>query len=248
MVTVHLWSVPAHRVPDLLVRTTAWRLGRAGPRPDFVKLLGTTRTGRYDVRATDPRRWLLFARWPDRRSAAAFETGGLARAWTGTATQAWRARLVPLSGHGRWAGRELFGPAERFGPADRLAPEEPFPPPESAACGPLLVLTRARLRWRTAPRFWRAIPEVGRLLAGYPGLRLGFGIGEAPVGWQGTISVWDSAAAAEGFAFRSRPGAASPHVAAIRAARTQRWYAEELFARFAVRDATGTIDGRDPLR
>jgi hypothetical protein len=255
MVTVHLWSVPARRVPDLLARTTVWRLGRAGPRPDFVKLLGTTSTGRYDVRATDPLRWLLLASWPDRHSAASFEAGPLARAWSAVARQAWRATLVPLSGHGRWAGRQPFR-SERQ-PWDRQPfrseqqpcrserqPLRPGSPGRAPVGGPLVVLTRARLRLRSAPRFWRAIPEVGRLLAGQPGLRVGFGIGEAPIGWQGTLSVWDSAAAAEAFAFR----APSAHVAAIRAARTERWYAEELFARFALRDSAGTIDGRDPLR
>jgi hypothetical protein len=221
VVTVHLWTVPAARVPGLLARTTRWRRSRPGA--DFVKLLGTTRTGRFDLRGTDPRRWLLLACWPDDASAARFEDGPLARRWRAAAVESWRACLVPLASHGRWAGRSPFTPAA------------PAP-----VAGPVLVLTRARLRWRNAGRFWRAMSRVRP--AGSPGARFGLGIGEAPVGWQGTVSVWDSAAALEAFAYRD-----TSHLAAMRGARTEDWYAEELFARFAIRDAVGTVDGRDPM-
>ena len=227
MVTVHLWTVPAARVPVLLARTTRWRLGRPGA--SFVKLLGTTRTGRFDLRGTDLRRWMLLACWPDEGSAARFERGPLVRRWRAAAVEGWRASLVPLSAHGRWAGRTPFTPAAPSTPA------APAPPG-----GPVLVLTRARLRWRYAARFWRAMSRVRA--DGRSEWRLGFGVGEAPVGWQGTVSLWDSAAALEAFAYQE-----PSHLAAMRAARGEGWYAEELFARFAIRDAAGTVDGRDPM-
>ena len=68
------------------------------------------------------------------------------------------------------------------------------------------------------------------------------GIGEAPLGLQGTLSLWDSAESLRAFAHR---GAAHQEVIA----RTPRegWYAEELFARFAVVGSEGTLHGRDPL-
>jgi hypothetical protein len=76
----------------------------------------------------------------------------------------------------------------------------------------------------------------------HPGLRAAVGIGEAPVGLQGTFSVWDDAGALREFAHRS-----APHVAVVQRTTQVGWYAEELFARFAVVAVEGTIDGRAVL-
>ncbi len=73
------------------------------------------------------------------------------------------------------------------------------------------------------------------------GLRLAVGIGEAPVGLQGTFSLWSDAAALQEFAHR-RPA----HTAVVARTATEGWYAEELFARFAVLDVRGTYAGRHP--
>jgi hypothetical protein len=105
--------------------------------------------------------------------------------------------------------------------------------------GAVAAITRARLVPSRALRFWRATPPVVAGLHAAPGLLLSFGIGEAPVGLQGTFSVWESPAALRGFAYG---GAA--HVEAIRRTRQERWYAEELFARFAVNAVDGTYCGR----
>jgi hypothetical protein len=85
------------------------------------------------------------------------------------------------------------------------------------------------------------VPPVSASLAGRPGLRLAIGIGESPLGLQGTFSVWDSGRALRAFA------CAGPHAEVVARTPVQRWYTEELFARFGVLRATGTIDGRDPL-
>jgi hypothetical protein len=77
---------------------------------------------------------------------------------------------------------------------------------------------------------------------GEGGLLAAFGVGEAPAGWQGTLSVWRNAADLRAFAYQ---GAA--HSAAIRRTKETGWYAEELFARFGVVRAEGSLDGRDPL-
>jgi hypothetical protein len=71
------------------------------------------------------------------------------------------------------------------------------------------------------------------------GLRLAVGIGEAPIGLQGTFSVWESGAALNDFAHRREP-----HIDAVRRTATEGWYAEELFARFEVLSAHGTFAGR----
>jgi hypothetical protein len=69
-----------------------------------------------------------------------------------------------------------------------------------------------------------------------PGLIAAIGIGEAPIGLQGTFSLWESASAIREFAYK---GAA--HQKAIADTSTYNWYSEELFARFAVLDQRGTI-------
>lgn len=128
-----------------------------------------------------------------------------------------RLDLRLIHSRGRWAGVEPFG--------------EPDPaPPE----GPILALTRARLRPRKALTFWRAAAPVASAVPAAPGLLASFGIGEAPIGWQGTVSVWRSTADLARFAYRH-----PEHRAAIMRTSTEGWYAEELFARFAVLDVAG---------
>jgi hypothetical protein len=71
-------------------------------------------------------------------------------------------------------------------------------------------------------------------LAGRDGLLAAFGIGEAPIGWQGTVSVWRQPADLLRFAYRH-----PQHRRAIEHTATTGWYAEELFARFAVTEVVG---------
>ncbi len=89
--------------------------------------------------------------------------------------------------------------------------------------------------------FWRAVPPVSADLHAAAGLRLALGVGEAPIGLQGTFSLWDSPAAVTAFAYR-RPA----HVEAVRRTAEVGWYSEELFARFAVLAVEGTVGGRTP--
>jgi hypothetical protein len=191
----------------------------------FAKLLGTGDGGTFTARDADPRRWGLLASWADRASARAFERSATAARWGRLAEETWRVELRPLSARGRWSGREPFG-APAGGRWD----------------GPVAAVTRARLRPARARSFWRSVPPVVADLREQPGLRLAVGIGEAPVGLQGTFSLWDSAAALRGFAY-----AGAAHRAVVARTAPQRWYAEELFARFAVEAADGSVDGRDPL-
>ena len=85
------------------------------------------------------------------------------------------------------------------------------------------------------------MPPVSTDLHRSAGLRLAVGIGEAPIGLQGTFSLWESAAALTAFAHRG-----APHAEAIRQTGLQNWYAEELFARFAAEGIEGSFAGRAP--
>lgn len=220
-VTLHVWRVPAPRVPAAVVASqlTVHRLRR---RRDvtFAKVLGTA-TAQFLPSAVTPRRWAALTCWraePDDLSPAELVT------WFDRHCEE-RASLSlrPLSTRGSWDGQQPFtatGPQ----PAD--------------GSGPVLVLTRSTLRPSRARRFYRAIPAVAAELRSAPGCRVAFGIGEAPVRRQGTVSIWTSAADMTRFAYGS-----PRHREAIDATPAQHWYAEELFTRFAVLEATGSIDG-----
>ncbi|MET0415451.1 MAG: monooxygenase [Actinoplanes sp.] len=139
-------------------------------------------------------------------------------AWDRLAVARCRVDIEPLSSRGTWSGREPFGTL----------------PVAKRTDGMMLALTRARLRPTKALTFWRAIPPVAREAVTAPGLLAHFGMGEAPIGWQGTVSVWRHAADLTHFAYRQ-----PEHRAVIARTPADRWYAEELFARFAVRDIQG---------
>jgi heme-degrading monooxygenase HmoA len=199
---------------------------RALPGVRFGKLLGTAHgpgTGPRSRRGFGPAdadltRYAALTVWDDPAAAAHCDHTPLARSWARIATAQARLDLRTLDGRGLWSGQQPFG---RCGPTRT---DE----------GPVLALTRARLRPHKAITFWRAVPPVAAALSDTPGLLATFGIGEAPIGWQGTISVWRSAADLTGFAYRH-----PEHRAAIARTATERWYAEELFARFAVLDMIG---------
>jgi hypothetical protein len=226
LVTLHLWGVPRRAVPTAVLRMATDRpaLRRtAGLR--FAKLLGTGTGRTFTVRDADPRHWGLLAVWSDEAAADAFDRSAVVRRWRRTAEEEWSVRLRPLAARGRWSRREPFG----------------RPQPQRWD-GPVAAVTRARLVTRRAATFWRAVPPVSADLHTADGLRVAVGIGEAPVGLQGTFSVWDSAAALNGFAY-----AGAAHADVVRRTAEEGWYAEELFARFAVLSAAGTLSGRDPL-
>ncbi len=173
---------------------------------EFVKLLGTAKG--FGATAADPQRWAALTVWrAHARPIDAFDRIAAAHV---------RLTLRPTASRGRWAGREPF----TVSPARNDAP--------------VLVLTRARLRPTKAIQFWRAIKPVAAALSDAKGLLTAFGIGEAPIGFQGTVSVWADSAAVNAFAYRT-----AEHAAVVEATRKRRWYAEELFARFAVLEVTG---------
>jgi hypothetical protein len=197
---------------------------RRTPGLRFAKLLGTGDGRTFTVRDADPLRWGLLATWTEPAAAAAFEASAVACRWERDAVESFRVDLRPVASRGTWSGRSPFG----------------VPVPVRTD-GPVAALTRARLRVSAAPGFWRSVPPVSADLRERPGLRAAVGIGEAPVGLQGTFSLWESAAALSQFA---RDPA---HAAVVARTEPERWYAEELFARFAVVGSRGTLDGRDPL-
>jgi hypothetical protein len=218
-VTLHVWRVPRRALPAALHRMAVDRRRlRATPGVRFAKLLGTGEGRTFGPGDADATRWAAVVTWDDPDAAAGFDDTPVGRAWARISTARARVDLGPVASRGTWSGREPFPRAT----STRHRP------------GPVLALTRARLRPRRALTFWRAVPPVAAELHRAPGLVARFGVGEAPIGWQGTVSVWRSAADLIGFAYRQ-----PEHRAAIARTATTGWYAEELFARFDVYGVAG---------
>jgi heme-degrading monooxygenase HmoA len=228
LVTLDVWGVRGLGIPAALSRMALDRPALRRTRGlRFAKLLGTGSGRTFTVRDADPRHWALLTTWASAADRERFDDSALVAGWHRRAVEHWRADLEPLAARGQWSGREPFGNPR---------------PERHQATGPVAALTRARLVPWQAATFWRAVPPVSADLHRSPGLRFALGIGEAPVGLQGTFSVWRDAEALRAFAYES-----PDHRRVVGETERRGWYAEELFARFRVRSAAGRYDGRDPL-
>ena len=183
----------------------------------FAKMLGTGKGETFTPRDADATRWgaLIVI---ESSQLAALDTSMLVKRWRANSVDEVRYLVDPISSHGLWAKKN------------------PFDYVKSAGEGEVVAITRARIKWAQNFRFWRAVPPVTSSLHTSPGLLNTIGIGEAPIGLQGTFSHWRSGADLRNFAYK---GAA--HQEAIAATERHAWYAEELFARFSVREIRGSL-------
>lgn len=181
----------------------------------FHKSLGTGKGETFTPSDANALQWGLIA---SVENIEKFDNSFVVRRWRRISQSEFRAVLEPISSHGQWAGKE------------------PFVATAKDWDGQVAAITRARIKWSQNFRFWRSVPPVTISLKSAPGLVAAIGIGEAPIGLQGTFSLWESAAAIREFAYK---GAA--HQKAIADTSAYEWYSEELFARFAVREVRGSI-------
>ena len=223
VVALHVWGVRS--VPKALQRMAFdRRVVRSLPGCTFAKLLGTGSGSTFTLRDTDLHHWAVLTCWDDEDGPARFATSRVHGSWSADAHESARLLLRPLRSRGRWSAVAPFGD-----------------PHAADAEGPVAALTRARIRPTQWARFWRSVPPVALDSHAGGGLQLALGIGEAPIGLQGTFTVWRDRDALHDFTYRR-----SPHADAIRRTTKTGWYAEELFARFAVVATTGTVGGRTP--
>ena len=181
----------------------------------FAKMLGTGKGETFTPRDADANQWgaLIVI---DSANLQVLDNSKLIKRWRANSLSEIRYLLDPISSHGLWAKKN------------------PFAYSSVQTEGEVVAITRARIKWFQNFRFWRAVPPVTASLHSSAGLITTIGIGEAPIGLQGTFSRWKTGADLRNFAYK---GVA--HQGAIAATERYNWYAEELFARFAVRDIRG---------
>jgi hypothetical protein len=223
LVHLRIWRVPMLRLPQALARmATGRRTVRRTPGVRFAKLLGTGSGETFTTTDADLSHWAMLTVFDSSQAADDFSTSPQVHAWDRIANESIRLDLRPLSSKGRWSG------------------QNPFPVPQTPARwdGPVAALTRARIKPQMWRRFWSSVPPVATDLQHRTGVVLSLGIGEAPIGLQGTFSVWESNRALTEFAQRGEA-----HRAVINDTERLEWYSEELFARFSVLGSSGSFNG-----
>ena len=198
----------------------------------FFKLLGSGAANGFGV-WPNLDRYGFMAVWVDAAAAAAFfDHHPLWAGYRQRSAEQWTVHLSPIKAQGLWDGQNPFADALAATPvASPAAPE-----------APIAVLTRASIHWRKAPRFWQFVEPTSAALAQVAGVRAAIGLGELPLVRQATFSVWDSARAMQEYAYKD-----ARHREVIQLTHREKWYREELFARFRVLASTGTLDGHNPL-
>jgi len=216
MIVAYFWTIKVSRFPRAIHATgfDRFRL-MLDKNVSFHKSLGTGKGETFTPSDANALQWGLIASVDDLEN---FDNSFVIKRWRRISVSEYRAVLEPISSHGQWAGKQ------------------PFVATAKDWDGAVAAVTRARIKWNQNFRFWRSVPPVTVSLNSAPGLIAAIGIGEAPIGLQGTFSLWESAAAIREFAYK---GAA--HQKAIADTSIYNWYSEELFARFAVLDQRGSI-------
>lgn len=189
----------------------------------FYKLMGTGSGKTFTVRDADLNHWCVLSVWETQEDSLAYLTSKPARQWRKIALTEANIELEPLSAKGTWAKKSPFG----------------NPVPEKWD-GLTAALTRASIKPRWWREFWRSVPPVSADLNSTAGLITSLGIGEAPIGLQGTFSIWETNESITAFSSKQKP-----HAAVIARTHETGWYSEELFARFKVTKLSGTFAGLD---
>jgi hypothetical protein len=219
-VVVYFFTVPRKGIPFAFLSMAIDRMrSRKFTGISFSKLLGTGSGQTFTPSDAVLTRWGMVVAIDENRIEA-FDQSSIISNWRKRSTSEFRTVLSPLSSHGLWAKKNPFD----------------FIAPLSNPDAQIAALTRARIKWNKNFIFWKSVPPVVIDLHSNPGLHAAIGIGEAPIGLQGTFSLWKSASALRDFAYRGKA-----HQVAIAQTQSIGWYSEELFARFEVLALRGEI-------
>ena len=191
----------------------------------FYKLLGTGGNGAISIKPV-LQQWAILACWDNREDFELFYAHSfISKWWAFFKVEKWTMLCTPLQSHGKWDGKEPFA-------------DEPI----KDYNGPIVILTRAKIRFSRMKTFWKSVKAVAASLEIAPGRIFDIAIGET-YQLAATFSVWDNVSNMKAYAYA--PG---KHADVIKRARDEDWLAEELFARFKPIAAMGTLNNADPLK
>lgn len=219
VVVAYFWKIEKKSLPFALYSMARDRRRLRHSRGvHFAKMLGTGTGKKFTPSDADLSRWGALV-VIDEAQLDLIDSNPVIKGWNTRTSSEVRLVLDPIAAHGLWSRSNPFDWSH-------------IP----AADVKVVAITRARIKWLQNFRFWAAVPPVSIELHQSPGLVAAIGIGEAPIGLQGTFSLWESGKALKDFAYKG-----SAHQGAIKATHRFNWYAEELFSRFAVRHMRGNL-------
>ena len=223
-VRLDITRVSSRNIPLAISLMARQRISmRKLPGLTFCKLMGTGSGKTFTVRDADLHHWCVLSVWETPEESLAYLSSKPAKQWQKIAASQANLELEPLSAKGTWAKKTPFG--------------NPIPQKWD---GLTAALTRASIKPRWWREFWRSVPPVSQDLNASAGLIASLGIGEAPIGLQGTFSIWESNESITAFSSKQKP-----HAAVIARTHETGWYSEELFARFKVTKVSGSFAGID---
>ena len=207
-VQLFFWEVPKSKIIRAILKMATNHLYlKFNRKVSFYKLLGTGKGETFTPGDANLYRWGLLV-----VSKTNFTESIIVKNWQKISIIQKYYELSPISSHGTWARQSPFKVKPLINPEAEIA-----------------VITRAKIKFKLSKIFWRSVPPVVKSLRNSPGLIWAIGIGEAPIGLQGTFSLWENQNAVSNFAFRGEA-----HARVIKETRSLDWYSEELFARFEV--------------
>ncbi len=219
VVVAYFWKIEKKSLPFALFSMARDRRRLRHSRGvHFAKMLGTGTGENFTPSDADLSRWGALV-VIDEAQLDLIDNNPVIKGWNTRATSEVRMVLDPIAAHGLWSRSNPFDWSHT-----------------PAADAKVVAITRARIKWLQNFRFWSAVPPVSTELHQSPGLVAAIGIGEAPIGLQGTFSLWESGKSLRCFAYKC-----SAHQGAIEATHRFNWYAEELFSRFALRHMRGHL-------
>jgi hypothetical protein len=189
----------------------------------FYKILGSGAKNGFSA-VPNFGTYVLLCTWESENHAQTFfEENTFFEAYRKRSVEQFTVYLNSAETHGFWDGKQPFHKNA-----------------ELAQDKPIIVLTRARIRFRKLLSFWSKVGTVSQSLENSDGLVLSIGVGEWPLIQQATISIWKTQKEMLHYAYKN-----PKHLEVVMLTRKLNWYKEEMFARFVPYKMEGKWNGKN---
>jgi hypothetical protein len=191
----------------------------------FLKLFGSGAGNGFSIKM-NPNVYGLLSVWKEENDANIFfESHPLFQSYKKNSAEQYTVFMKTTMAHGVWDGKTPFEITEKYNENALVA-----------------VITRATIKKRYIPYFWKFVPKVSKSIEDKAGRIFSIGIGELPIVQQATFSLWETGSLMKAYAYKS-----AFHQEVIQKTRDLGWYREELFARFSPYKSEGTWGGKKIL-